>query len=142
MPVRVTSRDTNRLDYGWHRSAIECEGKEIKIVSIIEGRAEGDIYYTNGPEDFFAVDDAVFDMTIYHEEGDTYDTQRDSFARLISAEVMSITGRYPLSDLLDGMRVTGISPHEVRAIEINESERSMKITKTSGEIISVELLAA
>ncbi len=140
--VRVTSHDTSRYDYTWHKSTIECEGKEIRVVSIIEGLAEGDIYYANGPEDFFAVDDAVFDMKIYHDEGDTYDTQRDSFSRLIAAEVMSITGKYPLSDLIGGIRVTGIFPHEVRAIEINESERVMKITKTSGEIISVELLAA
>ena len=35
---------------------------------------------------------------------------------------MNITGRYPLSDLLDGIRVTGIRPHEVQAINI-KSER-------------------
>jgi hypothetical protein len=140
--VRVTSQDTNRFDYTWHRSSIECEGKEIAVVSIIDGWAEGDIYYAKQPEDFLSIDDAVFDMKIYSDEGDTYDTQRESFARLIANEIMSITGRYPLSDLIGGIRVTGIYPHEVRAIDIDLSEKVMKVTKTSGEILSLELLAA
>jgi hypothetical protein len=55
---------------------------------------------------------------------------------------MNITGRYPLSDLLDGIRVTGIRPHEVQAINISLSERVMKVTKTNGETLSIELLAA
>jgi hypothetical protein len=140
--VRVTSHDTNRFDYAWYRSSIECEGKEIAVVSMIEGWAEGDIYYANGPEDFLSVDDAVFDLKIYNDDGDTYDTQRDSFAQLIAREIMSITGKYPLSDLIGGIRVTGIYPHEVRAIDINLSERVMKVTKTNGETLSLELLAA
>ena len=88
------------------------------------------------------MEDAVFDMKIYNDEGDTYDTQRDSFSRLISREIMSITGRYPLSDLLEGIRVTGIRPHEVQTIDISLSERVMKVTKTNGETLSIELLAA
>jgi hypothetical protein len=55
---------------------------------------------------------------------------------------MNITGRYPLSDLLDGIRVTGICPHEVQAININLGERVMRVTKTNGETLSIELLAA
>ena len=108
--MRVTALDTNRYDYTWHKSSIECEGKEIAVVSMVERWAEGDIYYKNTPEDFLSVEDAVFDMKIYNDDGDTYDTQRDSFSRLIAREIMSITGRYPLSDLLGGIRVTGIHP--------------------------------
>lgn len=140
--VRVTSHDTNRFDYAWHRSSIECEGKEIAVVSMIEGWAEGDIYYAKQPEDFLSIDDAVFDMKIYSDEGDTYDTQRESFARLIANEIMSITGRYPLSDLIGGIRVTGIYPHEVRTIDIDVGGRVMKVTKMNGEVLSLELLAA
>lgn len=142
VPVRVTSGNAIRYDYTWHTSSIECEGKEITVVSMIEGWAEGDIYYANGPEDFLFVDDAVFDMKIYCDDGDTYDTQRESFSQLIGREIMSITGRYPLSDLLGGIRVTGIYPHEVQAIDINLGERVMKVTKTNGETLSIELLAA
>lgn len=140
--VRMTSRDTVRYDYAWHKSSIECEGKEIAVVSMVERWAEGDIYYANGPEDFLSVEDAVFDMKIYSDEGDTYDTQWDSFSQLIGREIMSVTGKYPLSDLLGGIRVTGISPHEVQAIDINLAERVMKVTKTNGETLSLELLAA
>ena len=56
---------TNRCDYTWHKSSIECEGKEIAVVSMVERWAEGDIYYADTPEDFLAVEDAVFDMKIY-----------------------------------------------------------------------------
>ncbi len=140
--VRVTALDTSRYDYAWHRSSIECEDKEIAVISMVERWAEGDVYYKDRPEDFLSVEDAVFDMKIYNDEGDTYDTQRDSFSRLIAREIMSITGRYPLSDLLDGIRVAGIYPHEVQAIDISLSERVMKVTKTNGETLSIELLAA
>ena len=102
--MRVTALDTNRYDYTWHKSSIECEGKEIAVVSMVERWAEGDIYYKDTPEDFLAVEDAVFDMKLYNDDGDTYDTQRDSFSRLIGREIMSITGRYPLSDLLERHR--------------------------------------
>ena len=140
--VRVMSDDEDRYDYAWHKSSIECEGKEIPVVSMVERWAEGDIYYKDKPEGFLAVEDAVFDMKIYNDEGDTYDTQRDSFSRLIAREIMSVTGRYPLSDLLDGIRVAGIHPHEVQAIDVSLSERIMKVTKTNGETFSIELLAA
>jgi hypothetical protein len=140
--IRVTSHDSIRYGYTWHQSSMECEGKEIAVVSTIEGWAEGDIYYANGPEDFLSVEDAVFDMKIYNDDGDTYDTQRDSFSRFIAREIMSITGKYPLSDLIGGIRVTGIYPHEVQAINIDLGERVMKVTKTNGEILSLELLAA
>ncbi len=140
--VGVTSRETSRYDYMWHQSSIECEGKEISVVSLIEGWAEGDIYYANGSEDFRSVEDAVFDRDIYSDDGDTYDTQRESFARLIANEIMSITGRYPLADLIGGIRVTGIYPHEVRTIDIDAGGRVMKVTKTNGEVLSLELLAA
>ena len=140
--VRVTTLDTSRYDYAWHRSTTECEGKEIPVVSMVERWAEGDVYYKDKPEDFLSVEDAVFDMKIYNDEGDTYDTQRDSFARLIAREIMSITGRYPLSDLLGGVGVAGIRPDEVLAIDISLSERVMKVTKTNGETLSIELLAA
>ncbi len=141
-PVRVTSLDMARYDYIWHKSSIECEGKDIAIVSMVERWAEGDIYYANAPEDFLSVEDAVFDMKIYSEDGDTYDTQRDSFSRNIGREIMTVTGKYPLSDLLGGIRVTGIHPHEVQAIDIDLGERVMKVTKTNGETLSIELLAA
>ena len=140
--MQVTALDTNRYDYTWHRSSIECEGKEIAVVSMVERWAEGDIYYKDTPEDFLAVEDAVFDMKIYNDDGDTYDTQRDSFSRLIGREIMSITGRYPLSDLLGGIGVTGIDPHEVQTIDISLGEKVMKVTKTNGETLSIELLAA
>jgi hypothetical protein len=140
--VRVTALDTNRYDYTWHKSSIECEGKEIPVVSMVERWAEGNIYYKDTPEDFLSVEGAVFDIKIYSDEGDTYDTQRDSFSGDIAREIMSITGRYPLSDLLDGLRVTGIRPHEVQTIDISLSERIMKVTKTNGETLSIELLAA
>ena len=139
--VRVTALDTNRYDYTWHKSSIECEGKEIAIVSMVERWAEGDVYYANGPEDFISVEDAVFDMKIYSEDGDTYDTQRDSFSRNIAREIMSVTGKYALSDLLGGIRVTGIPPHEVQAIDINLGERVMKVTKMNGETLLLELAA-
>jgi hypothetical protein len=142
VPVQVTSRDTVRYDYTWHKSSIDCEGKEIAVVSTVERWAEGDIYYANGPEDFLSVEDAVFDMKIYSDEGDTYDTQWDSFSQFIGREIMSVTGKYPLSDLLGGIRVTGIHPHEVQAIDIDLGERVMKVTKTNGETLSIELLAA
>jgi hypothetical protein len=142
VPVQVTALDASRYDYTWHRSSIECEGKEITIVSMVERWAEGDIYYDDSPESFLAVEGAVFDMKIYCDDGDTYDTQRDSFSRLIAREIMSITGRYPLSDLLSGIGVTGIDPHDVQIIDISLSERVMKVTKTNGETLSIELLAA
>jgi hypothetical protein len=141
VPVRVTSHDTNQYDYTWHKSSIECEGKEIAVVSMVERWAEGDIYYADTPENFFSVEDAVFDMKIYNDDGDTYDTQRDSFSRLVAKEIMSITGKYPLSDLLGGIRVTGIYPHEVQAIDINLGERVMKVTKINGETLFLELAA-
>ena len=81
-------------------------------------------------------------MKIYSDDGDTYDTQRDSFSQLIGREIMSVTGKYPLSDLLGGIRVTGIHPHEVQAIDIDLGDRVMKVTKTNGETLSIELLAA
>jgi hypothetical protein len=140
--VRVTALDADRCDYAWRKSSIECEGKEIRVIAMVERWAEGDIYYRNTPEDFLMVEDAVFDTKIYNDDGDTYDTQRDSFSRLVSREIMNITGRYPLSDLLEGIRVTGIRPHEVQAINISLSERVMKVTKTNGETLSIELLAA
>ena len=139
--MQVTSLDTICYDYTWHKSSIECEGKEIAVVSMVERWAEGDIYYANRPEDFLSVEDAVFDMKIYNEDGDTYDTQRDSFSRNISREIMSVTGKYPLSDLLGGIRVTGIHPHEVQAIDINLGEQVMKVTKMNGETLSLELAA-
>jgi hypothetical protein len=140
--LRVMALDTDRYDYTWHKSSIECDSKEIPVVSMVERWAEGDVYYKDKPEDFLSVEDAVFNMKIYNDEGDTYDTQRDSFSRLIAREIMSITGRYPLSDLLDGIRVAGIHPHEVQAIDVRLSERVMRVTKTNGETLSIELLAA
>ena len=142
VPVRVTALDTNCYDYTWHKSSIECEGKAITVVSMAERWAEGDIYYVDSPESFLTVEDAVFDMKIYDDDGDTYDTQRDSFSRLIAREIMSITGRYPLSDLLGGIGVAGIHPHEVQTIDIDLGEGVMKVTKTNGETLSIELLAA
>ena len=141
VPVLVTSCDTIRYDYTWHKSSIECEGKEIAVVSMIERWAEGDIYYANGPEDFLSVEDAVFDMKIYCDDSDTYQTQRESFSQLIGREIMSITSKYPLSDLLGGIRVTGVYPHEVQTIDINPGERVMKVTKTNGETLLFELAA-
>ena len=141
VPVRVTSHDAVRYDYTWHKSSVECEGKEIATISTVERWAEGDIYYVSTPEDFLSVEDAVFDMKIYSEDGDTYDTQRDSFSRNIAREIMSVTGKYPLSDLLGGIRVTGIPPHEVRAIDIDLGEGVMKVTKTNGETLLLELAA-
>jgi hypothetical protein len=142
VPVQVTALDASRYDYTWHRSSIECEGKEIAIVSMVERWAEGDIYYADSPESFLAIEDAVFDMKIYCDDGDTYDTQTDSFSRLIGREIMSITGRYPLSGLLSGIGVTGIDPHDVQTIDISLKDKVMKVTKTNGEILSIELLAA
>ena len=55
---------------------------------------------------------------------------------------MNITGRHPFSDLLAGIRVAGIHPHEVQTIDIGLSERVMKVTKTNGKTLSIELLAA
>ena len=52
--VGVTSLETSRYDYTWHQSPIECEGKGIPVVSMIERWAEGDIYYKD-PEDFLSV---------------------------------------------------------------------------------------
>ncbi len=140
--VRVRALDTYHYDYTWHKSSIECEGKEIPVISMVERWAEGDIYYRDKPEDFLALEDAVFDMKIYNDEGDTYDTQRDSFSRLIAGDIMNITGRYSLMDLLGGIGVTGIRPHDVQAIDISLSERVMKVTKTNGETLSIDLLAA
>jgi hypothetical protein len=141
VPVQVTALDVSRYDYTWHKSSIACEGKEIAVVSMVERWAEGDIYYKDTPEDFIVVEDAVFDMKIYADDSDTYDTQRDSFSRLIAGEIMSITGKYPLSDLLGGIKVTGIYPHEVQAIDINLGERVMKVTKTNGETLLLGLAA-
>ncbi len=139
--VRVMPCATIGYDYTWHRASIACEGKEIAVISMVERWAEGDIYYAATPEDFRAVEAAVFDMKIYNDDGDTYDTQRDSFAQLISREIMSITGRYPLVDLLGGIRVTGIYPHEVQTIDINVGEKIMKVTKMNGETLLLELAA-
>ncbi len=141
VPVRVTSHDTVHHDYTWHKSSIEYQGKEIAVVSMVERWAEGDIYYANGPENFLSVEDAVFDMKIYSEDSDTYDTQRNSFSRNIAREIMNVTGKYPLSDLLGGIRVTGIPPHEVQTIDINLGERVMKVTKMNGETLLLELAA-
>ena len=140
VPVQVTALNASRYDYTWHKSSIACEGKEIAVVSMVERWAEGDIYYKDTPEDFIAVEDAVFDMKLYND-GDTYDTQRDSFSRLITREIMSITGRYPLSDLLGGIRVTGIDPHDVQTIDISLGEKVMKVTKMNGETLLLELAA-
>jgi hypothetical protein len=140
--VRVRTLDVDRSDYTWRKSSIDGEGKEIGVISMVERWSEGDIYYGNTPEDFLSVEDAVFDMKIYSDEGDTYDTQRDSFSRLIAREIMSITGRYPLSDLLSGIGVTGIRPQEVQAINISLKDKVMKVTKTNGETLSIDLLAA
>jgi hypothetical protein len=139
--VQVTPLDTISYDYTWHRASIGGDGKEIAVVSMVDRWAEGDIYYAQSPEDFRCVEDAVFDSKIYNDDGDTYDTQRDSFAQLISREIMSITGRYPLSDLLDGIRLTGIYPYEVQAIDINVGEKVMKVTKMNGEILLLQLAA-
>ena len=38
-PVRVTTLDTSRYDYTWHKSSIECEGKEI--AGRLDGRKMG-----------------------------------------------------------------------------------------------------
>ena len=38
-PVRVTTLDTSRYDYTWHKSSIECEGKEI--TGRLDGRKMG-----------------------------------------------------------------------------------------------------
>jgi hypothetical protein len=139
--VQVTPLDTISYDYTWHRASIGGDGKEIAVVSMVDRWAEGDIYYAQSPEDFRSVEDAVFDMKIYNDEGDTYDTQRDSFAQLISREIMSIIGRYPIADLLGGIRLTGIYPHEVQAIDINVGEKVMKVTKTNGETLLLQLAA-
>jgi hypothetical protein len=141
VPMQVTALDASRYDYTWHKSSIDCEGKEIAVVSMVERWAEGDIYYKDTPEDFIAVEDAVFDMKLYNDDGDTYDTQRDSFSRLIAREIMSITGRYPLSDLLSGIGVTGIDPHDVRIIDISLKDKVMKVTKTNGETLLLGLAA-
>jgi hypothetical protein len=139
--AQVTPLDTVSYDYAWHKASIVCAGKEIAVVSLVERWAEGDIYYAASPEDFRSVEDAVFDSKIYNDDGDTYDTQRDSFAQLISREIMSITGRYPLADLLGGIRLTGIYPSEVQAIDVNVGERVMKVTKLNGETLLLQLAA-
>ena len=56
--------------------------------------------------------------------------------------MMSITGRYPLSDLLHGIGVTGIDPRDVQTIDISLKDKVMKVSKTNGETLSIELLAA
>ena len=38
--------------------------------------------------------------------------------------------------------MTGIDPHDVQTIDISLKDKVMKVTKTNGETLSIELLAA
>ena len=130
--VRVTSKDLSLKQFAWHRADIESD-REIEVIAVFSENQGVDVYYRDSPDAFRAIEEGVFRAYCYSPDSDTYDTQRDAYQKAIDEQIARVSGIYNPADLLEGLRIAGIDPYDVKAI--NTEADVMKVTTTNGEVI-------
>ena len=142
--LNVTVQQTYDKHYLWHRASIDCAGKDIKAISLGSNHRyyERRIYFTEKPEDFCGIQDAVFNMHIYTgKENAAYNEQQNYFSNVVDEDIIKINGQYPLRELLKGMGMTGIDLYGIRNITINREEKIMEVISDTGETTTFKLAA-
>jgi len=112
----------------WFKADIDSD-TDIKAVAVAQDYCDGYVFYADTPEDVYGVSDVVFDNRVYSEDGDQWDSQKYDFDEEIRKDIMAITGTYRIYDLLDGLSIAGVSPHEVVSIDICERIMTLKTKK-------------
>lgn len=119
----------------WFKAEIDSD-TDIKAVAVAQDYCDGYVFYADTPEDFYGVSDVVFDNRVYSEDGDQWDSQKYDFDEEIRKDIMAITRTYRIYDLLDGLSIAGVSPHEVVSIDISERIMTLK-TKKGVKILNI-----
>jgi len=112
--------------FKWLRAEIESDAG-IKVLTVVSDTDSGFIFYEDDPCEFYEVYDVVFDNRVFYEDGDTWDSQWDSFDDEIREDIMKLTGTYRIYDLLGGLRIAGVDPWDVQALGVNTTEKVLTI---------------
>ena len=130
--VRVTSKDLSLRQFAWYRADIESD-REIGAIGVFSEDHTMDVYYRDSPDAFRTIEEGVFRAYCYGSDGDTYDTQRDAYRKAVDEQIARVSGIYDPADLLEGLKIAGIDPYDVRAIDTEADV--MKVTTGNGEVI-------
>lgn len=134
--VVTTSNSNNNYSghYTWRRSIIICEGKDIKSLAVVYGAGDGTVYYSESPDKFYNLSDAVFAQKEYSEDGNDWASQEDYFNGEISEDIQNITGNYNIKDLLKGIYdVLGIWHSDVLSLNFDKNKKTLVIKTPNKE---------
>ncbi len=130
--VRVTPKELSLRQFAWYRADIESD-REIEAIGVFSEDHTMDVYYRDSPDAFRTIEEGVFRAYCYSSDGDTYDTQRDAYRKAVDEQIARVSGIYNPADLLEGLKIAGIDPYDVRAIDTEQDV--MKVTTANGEVI-------
>ena len=119
--------------YCWHEAELACE-KDLKVLAIVSGSGDGDVYFSDSPSHFWAVSDSVFEGVEHYDDinADSYETQKDNFERHIQDDIAVITNCFSLRELLGGLEIAGIKHNNVKKIAV-KGKRVILTLKRGGQ---------
>ncbi|MFI5294361.1 MAG: hypothetical protein ACHQ0Y_04980 [Thermodesulfovibrionales bacterium] len=121
-------------NYSWAKATISCVGKSVPVVAAIDNWCDGAIYYSLAADDFrnLGLDTFVFEK-VRSDEGDSWETQQNSFNEEISDDLQNISGKYQRDDLFKGFWTAKISPWNILGIIWEPGTAHVKIITKDGE---------
>jgi hypothetical protein len=123
----------------WHKAASMQDGElRIPVLAMGEYWGEVDVYYTEKPDSFHDLSQAVFERCYYSDEGNTYDTQETDYLDMVEEDIREITGVYPLYTLLSGL-VPVVNTGELQSLTVDHEGKLLTLTTTEGEVKTVRL---
>ena len=117
----------------WQKATLRMDdGSTLNSLVYSESSYSGNewVFYAQDPSGAWNELENVFSAHYYSEDGNDYDTQRDSFVADIERDITDITGCYSLSKLLNGFHDVRVNPYTIRRIEIEggEGNKTVKVT--------------
>ena len=126
--------------FSWRKADITCEGKPVNAIALYEDYSYGKIFYRKTPKNFYEIYETVFNLKVYYQDGDTYDTQQSEYSSEIDKDIKAILREYTLWDLLKSLNsVPGIKVEDIKRINI--TDKHFRIKNRNGDSIVLRLAA-
>lgn len=142
--IRITATESYRRYFTWYESTIDCAGKNIKALSLVDGSWDGKIYYTpdHASDGFGEIQGAVFRMRVHSDDtdSDSYDSQEANYEEEVGADLQHLTGRYSLYDILKSVaEISGSRTDQIRSIEVKRGAVVLSLKR--GKTKTLKLVA-
>jgi hypothetical protein len=124
--------------FTWNKAGIKCKGKDINVLAVVGRYCDVQIFYSEEPESFYHVSDAVFAQRIFSDDfGSDWDGQLYYFEDNVRNDIANIVKRYPIYDLLKGLTIAGITPENVVTIEVVDHNMVVKANDGSEKTLTL-----